>query len=82
MCHCISSAAKSLHIKLQILCIAVLLLLLIIILTVNARLITVVCRNILIICEGGLVFSCTSDETVIFQNRITRSKGIFTSGMF
>jgi len=46
----------------------------------------VVCRNILIVsafvCEGGLVFPCTSDEAVICQNRITRSKGIFTSGIF
>jgi len=52
----------------------------------NARLVTVVCRNILIVspflCEGGLLFSCTSDEAVIFQNRITGSKDIFASGIF
>ena len=67
-------------------CLLLLLLLLIIIIIINARLVTVVCRNILIVfafvCEGGFVFSCTSDEAVIFQNRITRSKGIFTSGIF
>lgn len=58
----------------------------IIIIRRNARLVTVVCRNILIVsafvCEGGLIFSCTSDEAVIFQNTITRSKGIFASGTF
>jgi hypothetical protein len=46
----------------------------------------VVYTNILIVfafvCEGGLVFSCTCDAAVIFQNRMTRSKGIFTSGIF